>query len=48
MFLDPARIASVEALADYLVGYFCDGEVQLTEEQVGIIEEMASGFEQFC
>lgn len=48
MFLDPARIASVEALADYLVGYFCDGEVRLTEEQVGIIEEMASGFEQFC
>lgn len=48
MFLDPARIASVEALADYLVAYFCDGEVQLTEEQVGIIEEMASGFEQFC
>ena len=48
MFLDPARIASVEALADYLVSYFCDGEVRLTEEQVGIIEEMASGFEQFC
>jgi lipoic acid synthetase/lipoate-protein ligase A len=48
MFLDPARIASVEALADYLISYFCDGEVRLTEEQVGIIEEMASGFEQFC
>jgi lipoic acid synthetase/lipoate-protein ligase A len=48
MFLDPARITSVEALVDYLVSYFCDGEVRLTEEQVGIIEEMASGFEQFC
>ena len=47
-FLDPAMIPSVEALAEYLVGYFCEGETMLTDEQIGRIEAMASGFEQFC
>lgn len=47
-FLDPALVPSVETLISCLLDYFCDDEVMLADDQVGIIEEMASGFEQFC
>ncbi len=32
--LDPERIASIEDLERYLVGWFCDGEIALTEADV--------------
>lgn len=47
-FLDPALVPSVETLISCLLDYFCDDEVMLADDQVGRIEEMASGFEQFC
>ncbi len=46
-FLDPAVIPSVEALENAVLGYFCDGEVALSEADVALIEEMSESYEQF-
>lgn len=43
-YLDPARISSAEGLEDYLVRYFTDGEVRLTEEDVRNIELLESNY----
>ncbi len=40
VYLDPQRIGSVEELENYLVTWFCDGELRLTEEDVREIEEL--------
>ncbi len=37
-FIDPSAVASVEALEKYVVEWFCDGEVVLTEDDVKEIE----------
>ena len=43
--IDPSRIATVEALEDYLIKYFTDGEVVLTADDVARIEQMENEFE---
>lgn len=44
-YLDPARISSEEELEKYIVGYFCDEEFSLTEEDIGRIEEIETQYE---
>ena len=43
--LDPGRISSACELEEYLVRYFTDGEVRLTEEDVRSIELLESHYE---
>ncbi len=38
VFLDPSVVRSVDALEKYVVGWFCDGEIVLTTEDVNEIE----------
>lgn len=42
--LDPSVTGSVEALEDYLVSCFTDGDITLTSAQVSVIEEMAEEY----
>lgn len=42
--LDLSVIVSVEALEDYLIRYFTDGDITLTSAQVSVIEEMAEEY----
>ena len=44
-YLDPDRISSACELEEYLVSYFTDGEVRLTEEDVRSIELLESHYE---
>lgn len=44
-YLDPSRIDSVEMLENYLVTYFCDGEISLDEDDVREIERKVSEYE---
>ncbi len=44
-YLDPQRIGTIEELERYLVDYFCEGEIMLTEEDVTEIEEAAMEFD---
>ena len=44
-YLDPARVSSAEDLEEYLVRYFTDGEIVLTEEDVRGIENLESHYE---
>jgi lipoic acid synthetase/lipoate-protein ligase A len=46
-FLDPAIIGSIHALEDHLVDYFSDGTLSLSADDLCVIEEMASAYEQF-
>ena len=46
-YLDPAKIGSVEILENYLVDYFCDGTLALSDEDVRVIQEMVSEYELF-
>ena len=46
-YLDPAKIGSVEILENYLVDYFCDGTLSLSDEDVSVIQEMVSEYELF-
>lgn len=46
-FLDSAVIPSVEALENAVIAYFCDEEVILSDEDMAMIEEMATSYEQF-
>lgn len=46
-YLDPAKIGSVEILENYLVEYFCDGTLALSDEDVSVIQEMVSEYELF-
>ena len=43
--IDPSRIASVDALEEYLIQYFTDGEVVLTEDDVAKIGQIENDFE---
>ena len=45
--LDPAVIGSVEELEDYLVRYFTDETVPLTDEQVELIDRMSGEYEKW-
>ena len=45
--IDPTRIPSVEALEEYFIGYFTDGEVVLTAEDVEEIESMEQAYERY-
>lgn len=45
--LDPAVIGSIDVLENHIVNHFCDGTLCLTEEDIRIIEEMSSDYEQF-
>ncbi len=40
MYLQPELIATVEQLEKYLLDYFCDGEVSLTDDDVKEIEQL--------
>jgi lipoic acid synthetase/lipoate-protein ligase A len=40
-------ISSVEDLEQFIVDYFCDGEILLPQESIAEIEALANGFEQF-
>lgn len=44
--LDPGKIASVDALEEYLVRHFTDGTIVLTPEQLTLIEEMSLEYEE--
>lgn len=44
-YLDPDRISSEEDLEEYIVGYFCDEQLSLTEEDVRNIELLESHYE---
>lgn len=44
-YLDPSRVDSVEMLEDYLVEYFCDGEICLDEKDIREMEEKVSEYE---
>ncbi len=46
-YLDPALVGSIENLEEHLVAYFCDGTLSLSENDLCVIEEMASAYEQF-
>lgn len=46
-YLDPAIIGSIHALESYLVDYFSDGTLSLSADDLCVIEEMASAYEQF-
>ena len=46
-YLDPAIIGSIHALEDHLVDYFSDGTLSLSADDLCVIEEMASAYEQF-
>ena len=43
--LDPSKIDSVEALEDYLISYFTDGETVLTMDDVAQIERIEDNYE---
>ena len=43
--LDPLKIGSVEALEDYLISYFTDGETVLTMDDVSQIERIEDNYE---
>lgn len=45
--LDPAVIGSIDVLENHIVNHFCDGTLCLTEEDIRIIEEMSSDYDQF-
>lgn len=47
-YLDPSVIDSVEALENYLIGRFSDGEVSLDGEDIREIESIMSGYEIFA
>ena len=44
-YLDPSGIDSVEQLENYLVDYFCDGEISLGENDVREMEEKIPAYE---
>lgn len=44
-YLDRSRIDSVETLEGYLVGYFCDRAIALTEDDIEKIEARTSEYE---
>ena len=44
-YLDQARVSSAEDLVEYLVRYFTDGEIVLTEADVRSIENLESHYE---
>lgn len=46
-YLDPAIIGSIHALESHLVDYFSDGTLSLSADDLCVIEEMASAYEQF-
>ena len=46
-YLDPAIIGSIHALEIHLVDYFSDGTLSLSADDLCVIEEMASAYEQF-
>ena len=46
-YLDPAIIGSIHALESHLVDYFSDGTLSLSADELCVIEEMASAYEQF-
>ena len=46
-YLDPAIIGSIHALDDHLVDYFSDATLSLSADDLCVIEEMASAYEQF-
>ena len=46
-YLDPAIVGSIHALESYLVDYFSDGTLSLSADDLCVIEEMASAYEQF-
>ena len=46
-YLDPAIIGSIHALESYLVDYFSDGTLSLSADDLCVIEEIASAYEQF-
>ena len=46
-YLDSERIGSIEAIEDYLIDYFSDGTLSLSEDDICVIEEIASTYEQF-
>ena len=46
-YLDPAIIGSIHALESNLVDYFSDGTLSLSADDLCVIEEMASAYEQF-
>lgn len=46
-YLDPAIIGSIHALESHLVDYFSDGTLSLSADDLCVIEEMASTYEQF-
>ncbi len=43
-YLEPGRVGSVEELERYLIGWFCDGEIVLTEADVNCIEQSEKDF----
>ena len=46
-YLDPAIVGSIHALESHLVDYFSDGTLSLSADDLCVIEEMASAYEQF-
>ena len=46
-YLDPAIIGSIHTLESYLVDYFSDGTLSLSADDLCVIEEIASAYEQF-
>ena len=46
-YLDPAIIGSIHALESHLVDYFSDGTLSLSADDLCVIEELASAYEQF-
>lgn len=46
-YLDPAIIGSIHALESHLVDYFSDGTLSLSADDLCVIEEIASAYEQF-
>ena len=46
-YLDPAIVGSIHDLESHLVDYFSDGTLSLSADDLCVIEEMASAYEQF-
>ena len=46
-YLDPAIVGSIYALENHLVDYFSDGTLSLSADDLCVIEEMVSAYEQF-
>ncbi len=44
MYMFNPRIRKIEDLEEYIVGYFCDGELVLTEEDVAEIERIENDY----